>query len=130
MGGSGVRSAGGMSTGAMSGGSMPMPSTGSASVSPAGRTLSGLRVLVTRPDGQAAINTTGNPALATAGSGDVLSGLCGALLARGLPVREAALAAVWLHGAAADAMVGEGIGPVGVTAGELPAYIRHELNRR
>lgn len=92
--------------------------------------LKGSGSVIASPDGRCVINTTGNPALATAGSGDVLSGLCGALLARGLPVREAALAAAWLHGAAADAMVGEGIGPVGVTAGELPAYIRRELNRR
>ncbi len=92
--------------------------------------LKGSGSVIAAPDGRCAINTTGNPALATAGSGDVLSGLCGALLARGLPVREAALAAVWLHGAAADAMVDDGIGPVGATAGELPAYIRRQLNRR
>lgn len=92
--------------------------------------LKGSGTVIAGPDGRCVINTTGNPALATAGSGDVLSGLCGALLARGMPVGEAALAAVWLHGAAADAMVAEGIGPVGVTAGELPPYIRRQLNPR
>lgn len=92
--------------------------------------LKGSGSVIASPDGHCVINTTGNPALATAGSGDVLAGLCGALLARGLPVQEAALAAVWLHGAAADAMVAEGIGPVGVTASELPARIRRQINSR
>lgn len=92
--------------------------------------LKGSGSVVASPDGRCVINPTGNPALATAGSGDVLAGLCGALLARGLPAREAALAAVWLHGAAADAMVAEGIGPVGVTASELPGHIRRQLNSR
>jgi NAD(P)H-hydrate repair Nnr-like enzyme with NAD(P)H-hydrate dehydratase domain len=91
--------------------------------------LKGSGSIVAAPDGHCVINTTGNPALATAGSGDVLAGLCGALLARGLTMHHAARAAVWLHGAAADAMVDEGIGPVGVTAGELPPRIRAQLNR-
>ncbi len=91
--------------------------------------LKGSGSIVASPDGHCVINTTGNPALATAGSGDVLAGLCGALLARGLTMHHAARAAVWLHGAAADAMVNEGIGPVGVTASELPPRIRVQLNR-
>jgi hydroxyethylthiazole kinase-like uncharacterized protein yjeF len=74
------------------------------------------------------INDTGNPGLATAGTGDVLAGLCGALLVQGWPAREAALGAVWMHGAAADAMVDDGIGPIGMTAGELPFAIRAVLN--
>jgi hydroxyethylthiazole kinase-like uncharacterized protein yjeF len=77
----------------------------------------------------AAINVTGNPALATAGTGDVLSGLCGALLAQGWPEWEAALAAVWMHGAAADMLVEKGIGPIGLAAGELIPAIRTTLNR-
>jgi ADP-dependent NAD(P)H-hydrate dehydratase / NAD(P)H-hydrate epimerase len=74
------------------------------------------------------VNDTGNPGLATAGTGDVLAGLCGALLAQGWPAREAALGAVWLHGAAADVLVEHGIGPIGMTAGELPTAIRAVLN--
>jgi hypothetical protein len=58
-----------------------------------------------RAGGDAVINSTGNPALATAGTGDVLAGLCGSLLAQGWPQWEAALAAVWLHGMAADVLV-------------------------
>jgi ADP-dependent NAD(P)H-hydrate dehydratase / NAD(P)H-hydrate epimerase len=76
-----------------------------------------------------AINTTGNPALATAGTGDVLSGVCGALLAQGWSAYTAALCAVWVHGAAADELVASGVGPIGMTAGELPVAIRTILNR-
>jgi hydroxyethylthiazole kinase-like uncharacterized protein yjeF len=75
------------------------------------------------------INTTGNPALATAGSGDVLAGLCGALLAQGWSVRTSALAATWLHGSAADQMVADGTGPTGATASELTPLIRNALNK-
>ena len=74
------------------------------------------------------INPTGNPALATGGTGDVLSGLCGALLAQGWPVREAALGAVWIHGMAADQLVASGIGPTGVTASEIIDAARSVLN--
>jgi NAD(P)H-hydrate repair Nnr-like enzyme with NAD(P)H-hydrate dehydratase domain len=58
----------------------------------------------------------------------VLAGLTGALLAQGWPAWEAALGGVWLHGAAADRLVREGAGPIGLTAGELPRAIRAELN--
>lgn len=91
--------------------------------------LKGSGSIVAASDGRLAINTTGNPALATAGSGDVLSGLCGALLAQGLNAWEAALAATWLHGAAADRMVADGIGPVGITAAEFLVPIRDCLNQ-
>lgn len=75
------------------------------------------------------INPTGNPALASGGTGDVLAGICGALLAQGWPAHQAALAAVWIHGAAADALVAAGIGPVGVTASEIIDAARTVLNR-
>ena len=85
--------------------------------------------MIAHPDGRLVINSTGNPALATAGSGDVLAGLCGALLAQHWPLWEAALAAPFIHGAAADQLVNQGIGPIGLSAGELLAVIRSELNR-
>jgi hydroxyethylthiazole kinase-like uncharacterized protein yjeF len=91
--------------------------------------LKGSGTVIAAPDGNAVINTTGNPALATAGTGDVLAGLCGSLLAQGWPQWEAALAAVWLHGMAADVLVTEGSGPIGLTAGELIPAIRVALNR-
>jgi hydroxyethylthiazole kinase-like uncharacterized protein yjeF len=90
--------------------------------------LKGAGSVIARPDGEVAINTSGNPGLATGGSGDVLAGLCGTLLAQGWPAWEAALGAVWMHGAAADRLVRDGAGPAGLTAGELPRAIRAEIN--
>jgi hydroxyethylthiazole kinase-like uncharacterized protein yjeF len=91
--------------------------------------LKGSGTVIARPDGLIAINPTGNPALATAGSGDVLTGVCAALLAQGWQPWPAALGAAWLHGAAADALVAQGCGPVGLTASELDLAIRHCLNQ-
>ena len=91
--------------------------------------LKGSGTVIAAPTGAVVINTTGNPALATAGTGDVLSGLCGSLMAQGWPQWEAALGAVWLHGMAADVLVADGAGPIGLTAGELIPAIRVALNR-
>jgi len=75
-------------------------------------------VLVAR-DGHWFINTTGNPGMASAGMGDTLSGFLGALLAQRYSGEAALVLGVHLHGAAADALVAQGIGPLGLTAGEL-----------
>ncbi len=91
--------------------------------------LKGSGSIVAHPGDIPVINATGNPALATAGSGDVLAGLCGALLAQGWPARACALAATWLHGSAADEMVASGIGPIGATASELIPWTRKALNK-
>jgi hydroxyethylthiazole kinase-like uncharacterized protein yjeF len=90
--------------------------------------LKGAGSVIAAPDGSAVVNGTGNPGLASAGTGDVLAGICGSLLAQGWPAREAALGAVWIHGAAADRLVEQGIGPIGMCAGELPAAARAVLN--
>jgi hydroxyethylthiazole kinase-like uncharacterized protein yjeF len=90
--------------------------------------LKGAGTVIAYPDGSYAINATGNPGLASGGSGDTLSGLVGALLAQGIGGREALALAVCLHGAAADALVARGDGPLGLTAGELPAAARTLLN--
>ena len=81
--------------------------------------LKGCGTIVATPDGEWFVNCSGNPGLATAGSGDVLTGLVTALLAQRWPPLEALLAAVHLHGCAADALVERGCGPIGLTAGEL-----------
>jgi hydroxyethylthiazole kinase-like uncharacterized protein yjeF len=91
--------------------------------------LKGARTIVCSPEGVWQINTSGNVGLATGGTGDVLSGLLGSLLAQGIPAEQAVPAAVWLHGAAADALVAQGQGPIGLTAGELPDAIRDLRNR-
>jgi hydroxyethylthiazole kinase-like uncharacterized protein yjeF len=90
--------------------------------------LKGSGSVIAGADGAVAINPTGNPGLATGGTGDVLAGLCGSLLAQGWPAWEAALGAVWMHGAAADSLVSHGVGPVGMTAGELAPAIRTVFN--
>ena len=64
--------------------------------------LKGANTIVAAPDGRAFFNTTGNPGLATAGSGDVLSGMIVSYLAQGESALSAAMSAVWLHGRAAD----------------------------
>jgi len=70
-------------------------------------------------DGHWYVNTSGNPGMASAGMGDVLAGFLGALLAQGYTGETALVLGAHLHGAAADALVRSGCGPVGLTAGEL-----------
>jgi ADP-dependent NAD(P)H-hydrate dehydratase / NAD(P)H-hydrate epimerase len=86
--------------------------------------LKGAGSVLAYPDGTFDINASGGPALATAGSGDVLAGMLGAFVAQRLDAKTALRYAVCLHGAAADALVVRGIGPVGLVASELPDSAR------
>jgi hydroxyethylthiazole kinase-like uncharacterized protein yjeF len=80
-------------------------------------------------EGTWCINTTGNPGMASAGMGDVLSGILGALLAQGASAHSALLAGVHVHGLAADELVSAGSGPVGLTASETIDAARSVWNR-
>ena len=91
--------------------------------------LKGCGTVIAHPDGRWRINATGNPALASGGSGDVLAGMAGALLAQGWPAAAALSGAVLLHGAAADVLAAADAGPIGTTAGELIPVARTLLNR-
>jgi hydroxyethylthiazole kinase-like uncharacterized protein yjeF len=84
-------------------------------------------VLVARDD-HLFINTSGNPGMASAGMGDVLSGILGALLAQRYSGESALVLGVHLHGAAADALAASGIGPIGITAGEVTDRARSLWN--
>jgi hydroxyethylthiazole kinase-like uncharacterized protein yjeF len=87
------------------------PGTGPSSTGPSGA-------------GPVLVNSTGTPWLATAGSGDVLPGLAGALLAQGLPPAQAAAAAAYLHGVAARLAADDAPIGAGDLIGALPAAIR------
>ena len=90
--------------------------------------LKGCGTVIAAVDGRWWVNSTGNPGMAAAGMGDVLTGLIVALLAQGWPAEAALLAGVHLHGAAADRLVASGIGPVGLTAGEVIDATRSVFN--
>lgn len=91
--------------------------------------LKGCGTVVASPDGRWQVNASGNPGLATAGSGDTLTGIIAALLAQGWPADAALPAAVHLHGIAADRLAAQGIGPIGLTASELIDSAQRCLNQ-
>ena len=81
--------------------------------------LKGHHSLVQAPAENAYVNLSGNAGLATAGSGDILSGFMTSLLAQGIQPAIAAPATVWIHAAAAEVLALQSIGPVGMVATEL-----------
>lgn len=88
--------------------------------------LKGHHTIITAADGDCTVNTTGNPGMAGAGSGDVLGGMCAALLARGVGAYDAAVSAVYLHGAAGDYAAAR-LGADGMCAGDIIKAIPHIL---
>ena len=84
--------------------------------------LKGPATVVAGPGGRTLVVTSGDQRLATAGSGDVLSGVISALLARGVPALEAAAAGAWLHGRAAHESSADGL-VAGDIAEHLPTVL-------
>lgn len=90
--------------------------------------LKGARTVIARPDGLVAICPTGNPGMATAGTGDVLTGMIVGLLAQGVPPWEAACAATYFHGSAGD-LAARQLGQAGMLASDLIAQIPYALQQ-
>jgi hydroxyethylthiazole kinase-like uncharacterized protein yjeF len=90
--------------------------------------LKGARTVIARPDGEVAICPTGNPGMATAGTGDVLTGMIAGFLAQGLSPWEAACVGTYFHGFAGDLAAAER-GPAGMTARDLIERIPYALTQ-
>ncbi|HEX6108691.1 MAG TPA: ADP/ATP-dependent (S)-NAD(P)H-hydrate dehydratase, partial [Ktedonobacteraceae bacterium] len=90
--------------------------------------LKGACTIITEPDGRTRINWLANPALATAGTGDVLAGMIAGLLAQKVTPFDAASAAVYLHAAAAESVSAE-IGHAGLLASDLLPKIPRAILR-
>ncbi|MFH1654988.1 MAG: NAD(P)H-hydrate dehydratase [Candidatus Omnitrophota bacterium] len=90
--------------------------------------LKGHKTIVVDPESRVYINNTGNPGMATAGSGDVLTGIIGSLLGQGLMPFEAAKFAVYIHGLAADLAVKEKT-QLGLIASDIIDYIPEAIKK-
>jgi len=91
--------------------------------------LKGCGTVIATPAANWYINHSGNPGLASAGMGDALAGIIAALIAQKMSPEQAALLGVYIHGVAADALVEQGIGPIGLTASEVMMEVRRILNQ-
>lgn len=90
--------------------------------------LKGHQTLIASPDGKVRVNPTGNPGMATGGMGDVLGGMIATLLGQGHDAADAAAAAVWLHGYAADQLAEE-TSDIGLAALDLAESIPSAIGR-
>jgi hydroxyethylthiazole kinase-like uncharacterized protein yjeF len=90
--------------------------------------LKGSRTVVALPDGRIYINPTGNAGMATAGTGDVLTGIITGLAAQGVPVYDAAVAGVYLHGLAGD-RAADLVGMHGMVASDILPHISHVMSQ-
>jgi ADP-dependent NAD(P)H-hydrate dehydratase / NAD(P)H-hydrate epimerase len=93
--------------------------------------LKGAGSVIALPDGRWSINGSGGPILSVAGTGDVLAGAIGGLLAAGLSASDAARLGTWLHGAAGDRLASspDWAASIGLPASRLPEAIRECVNR-
>ncbi|MDE3057527.1 MAG: NAD(P)H-hydrate dehydratase [Bacteroidota bacterium] len=90
--------------------------------------LKGAPTITAAPDGRVFINSTGNPGMATAGAGDVLSGISSTLLGQGMEPSAAAFSSVYVHGMAGDISASE-IGEIGMTAGDILRCVPRALQQ-
>jgi len=90
--------------------------------------LKGHYTAICLPDGHVKFNTTGNAGMATAGSGDVLTGILTALLARGYEPPAACVAGVYLHGVAGDLAAAE-MGMESMVAGDIVSHLPEAFRR-
>ena len=90
--------------------------------------LKGAATVIAAPNGEAWVNPTGNPGMASGGMGDVLTGVIVALLGGGVDALSAGVAGVYLHGLAGD-LAAEQIGPRGILAGDLLERIPAALDK-
>lgn len=90
--------------------------------------LKGARTVIADPDGTVILSPIAEPALATGGSGDVLTGVIGALLVQGMDALAAACAGVWVHARAGGKAAGT-YGTTGVVAGDLPDAVARIIAR-
>lgn len=84
--------------------------------------LKGARTIISCPDGSIFVNTTGNPGMATAGSGDVLTGIITSLIGQRIPIKNALMAAVFIHGLAGD-IAEKHLGEYSLIAGDIINYL-------
>ncbi|MEL7648332.1 MAG: NAD(P)H-hydrate dehydratase [Sedimentibacter sp.] len=89
--------------------------------------LKGARTVIACPDGRVFVNTTGNPGMATAGSGDVLTGIIASFIGQGIEITQALKAAVYIHGLSGDMAAAE-LGEYSLIAGDLIRYLPHAFN--
>ena len=90
--------------------------------------LKGDRTLISDPEGHTFINPTGNPGMATAGAGDVLTGLIAGFIAQGLSLTQSACAGMYLHGLAGDLAARE-LGELSLTAGDILEQVPKAINK-
>lgn len=88
--------------------------------------LKGASTIVVAPGGEVFINICGNPGMATAGSGDVLTGIITGLIAQGLEPLKATVTSVYLHGVTGDSVAGDK-GEYGLLAGDLVEYLPYTI---
>ncbi len=90
--------------------------------------LKGARTVVATPEGRIWVNPTGNPGMATGGSGDALTGAVAGLLAQGLDAEQSAVVGVYLHGLAGD-LAAEEAGQAGLIAGDIIRHLPEAIRR-